>query len=100
MSTAPPPQQPPAKVPAVNTPYSWWWMLASAVVFALLALWVLGLAQENLISNQDAAYHAGKGLLYDPKPAQVVNGIRLCAFFLMFIAAAAIKYLFTSPRRG
>jgi hypothetical protein len=84
-------------VKATNT---LWWVLPCVIVFCLAVLWTFGGNYQSSVEYSGelrAQLHGGK---YDPIFDRLLGAVQWCEFYLFFIAAAAIKYLFTSPRRG
>jgi hypothetical protein len=102
----PSPDRPPVDKPTsiatipVKETNTLWWVLPCVIVFCLAVLWTFGgnyLSSVEETGRLRVQLHGGK---YDPSFDRLLAAVQWCEFYLFFIAAAAIKYLFTSPRRG
>jgi len=63
----------------------------SLVVVGLCCAWVVGLAMDEMPGAR-----AARGTEFE----QMIGAVRWCAFFLMFGAAAAVKYLLSRGPRA
>jgi hypothetical protein len=63
----------------------------SLVVVGLCCAWVVGLAMDEMPGAR-----AARGTEFE----QMIGAVRWCAFFLMFVAAASVKYLLSRGPRA